>query len=662
MHQVTQRDTGLQLALEAHQHAFRHVQRHHAGGGAEGHQTRTCREADADREARVAVAAGTHGVGQQQTVEPRVDDAVTRTQRHATAVADEGRQLAVRLHVHRLGIGSGVTERLHHHVGREAQAGQILQLVAGHGASGVLAAHGRHARLAVGARTDALPLGQATGTTDHLLRQREALAGIDRCLGQAERGGRRQAQGLAGLGRERAADDQVDAAASLHLVQQHLALQGEVGNLLAVLLDAALVGEDVEHIAHLHLRDVHLDGQRPGVFLRVEEDGGDLAAQRDTAEALVGHVGDVLASGPDHAVGGRLAAGAGTHHVTHVGHQVPLLLQVLDELDGAALAVFLGLEGRVGAGVLQHGQVVQRDVRTAPGIGRGREVVGVGLAGHLEDRDGDLLGHLGTAGEPFGVCPALHHFLGLGIACLGLGGHVVEEVEHQQRLLQGVGGHTGHLGIVQQLDQRVDVVAPDHRAQQLGGLGSGDQPDLDVTMGDGSQEAGLDLGGIVHPRRHPVGEQIHQEFFFAGRRILDQLDQLGGLFGIQCQGRNAQRRALGNMLAILIQHGLLLRPSSIRNGYMGTIPRKPRHHAPPCPGTESAPPAATAVRPVDGTGAHDGPVQQEIALARPDRSRHPPEARMARRAPCPGLSGRLRPASGAPEAWTSLQPCYFCKC
>jgi hypothetical protein len=47
----------------------------------------------------------------------------------------------------------------------------------------------------------------------------------------------------------------------------------------------------------------------------------------------------------------------------------------------------------------------------------------------------------------------LHHFLGLGIAGLGLGGHVVEEVEHQQRLLQRVGGHASHFGVVQQLDQ-----------------------------------------------------------------------------------------------------------------------------------------------------------------------------------------------------------------
>jgi hypothetical protein len=90
VHQVAQRHARLHLALEAHQHRFGHVQRHHAGGGAEGHQARAGREADADREARVAVAAGAHGVGQQQAVEPAVDHAVARAQRHAAAVADEG--------------------------------------------------------------------------------------------------------------------------------------------------------------------------------------------------------------------------------------------------------------------------------------------------------------------------------------------------------------------------------------------------------------------------------------------------------------------------------------------------------------------------------------------------------------------------------------------
>ena len=39
MNQITQGDARLQFALEAHQHGLRHVQRHDAGGGSEGHQT-----------------------------------------------------------------------------------------------------------------------------------------------------------------------------------------------------------------------------------------------------------------------------------------------------------------------------------------------------------------------------------------------------------------------------------------------------------------------------------------------------------------------------------------------------------------------------------------------------------------------------------------------
>jgi heme exporter protein D len=43
--------------------------------------------------------------------------------------------------------------------------------------------------------------------------------------------------------------------------------------------------------------------------------------------------------------------------------------------------------------------------------------------------------------------------LALALPALALVGHVVEEVEHQQRLLQRVGSHASHFGVVQQLDQ-----------------------------------------------------------------------------------------------------------------------------------------------------------------------------------------------------------------
>ena len=73
-------------------------------------------------------------------------------------------------------------------------------------------------------------------------------------------------------------------------------------------------------------------------------------------------------------------------------------------------------------------------------------------------------------------------------------------------------------------------------------------------MRDGGQEAGLDLGGIVHAGWHAVRQQVQQEGIFAGRRGLDQLDQLGHLLGIQRQRRDAERGAFGGMLAVGLKH------------------------------------------------------------------------------------------------------------
>ena len=63
------------------------------------------------------ITAGTYGVGQQQTIEPRVDHAVARAQGHAAAAGDELGQFAVGLDVDRLGVGGGVAKGLHHQIG-----------------------------------------------------------------------------------------------------------------------------------------------------------------------------------------------------------------------------------------------------------------------------------------------------------------------------------------------------------------------------------------------------------------------------------------------------------------------------------------------------------------------------------------------------------------
>ena len=131
----------------------------------------------------------------------------------------------------------------------------------------------------------------------------------------------------------------------------------------------------------------------------------------------------------------------------------------------------------------------------------------------------------------------------------------MEGIEHQQGFLETFCGHGGHILIVEQVDQGLDVVAADHGAQQFGGLGLGDQSHLEVPVRDSGQEGGLDLGRIVHARGHAVGQQVHQEVFLTGRRVLDQLDQLGHLLGVQGQGRNAEGGAFGNMGSIGLQHG-----------------------------------------------------------------------------------------------------------
>ena len=125
-----------------------------------------------------------------------------------------------------------MAERLHHQVGAEAQTSEVLEFVAGHRTGGVLRTHRSHLRLAVRTRTHALPFGQATGATDHFLRQGEAPARIGRNLRQTEQGGRRQAQDFARLCSQAAADDQWNAAASANFIEQHL------GRLSAFLTEA----------------------------------------------------------------------------------------------------------------------------------------------------------------------------------------------------------------------------------------------------------------------------------------------------------------------------------------------------------------------------------------------------------------------------------------
>ena len=323
----------MQLPCELHQHRFGHVEWHGADGRGEGHQPRAGGEGDAQGEASVAVAAGAHGVGQEQAIEPAVDDAVAGAQGHATAGADEIGQLGVGLEIHGLGIGGGVAEALHHQIGAEAEAGQLLHLIAGHRPGGVLGAHGGHQRLTAGAGTHSR---QAAGLAHHLLGQGEALAGVGRGGRADEQLRGAQAQLGAHFVCQGAADQQGDAAAGAHLIGDRAGLELEVGHDLPGArfpggpLNRAGVGPDRDHIAGVQRGHVAFDRQGAGILGGVEEDRRDLAAQDHAAAALVGHMGDVGAGVPQHRVDGGFAGAAGAHHIAHIGHRIALGLELAD--------------------------------------------------------------------------------------------------------------------------------------------------------------------------------------------------------------------------------------------------------------------------------------------------------------------------------------------
>ena len=195
-----------------------------------------------------------------------------------------------------------------------------------------------------------------------------------------------------------------------------------------------------------------------------------------------------------------------------------LVLQRQDVLDRAALAVFFRHKRCVIALIFQHRQGVHGDVGTGGGIRRGRQIIGIGFAGHLEHGNRQRCRHFRLAGEPLSIGPALQHGLCIGIAGLGFFLHIVEGIEHQQGVLQCIGCGDTNFSIVQQLHQGRDVVATQHGAQQFGGAGASDQRVLLAAKCNRRQIRRLDLGGIVHAGRHAIDQQLKQKLSFTCRR------------------------------------------------------------------------------------------------------------------------------------------------
>mmetsp|Transcript_72110 Transcript_72110/g.201250 ORF Transcript_72110/g.201250 Transcript_72110/m.201250 type:complete len:364 (+) Transcript_72110:1710-2801(+) len=311
--------------------------------------------------------------------------------------------------------------------------------------------------------------------------------------------------------------------------------------------DLALVGVDVDNIAHVQLGDVvGDDGQSPCVLVGVEEDGRNRVADDDAAKLLVGNARVLVAHEPQDGVRGRLSGGAGADDVAHVGQRETLFLQLRDLLLAVVDTVAL---------VLEHGQGVQRDVWPRPGVLCGRQVVGVGLAGDLEDGERVLLRNLAAAREPLGVRPALHDLLGVGVAGLELFLDVELGVEHQDRVGELLGGDRRKGGVVESSDEGSNIVATDHLAQHLHCQLLADQRRRGLALGHRSKEGGLHVRGVVHARRHARREQLLGELRLRVAGPLEDLHALGRPLRAQDLRHDAHGGALGHVLLVLRLEG-----------------------------------------------------------------------------------------------------------
>ena len=201
---------------------------------------------------------------------------------------------------------------------------------------------------------------------------------------------------------------------------------------------------------------------------------------------------------------------------------------------------------------------MKRNVRTGPGILRRRKIVRVRFPGHLEDHHLDGFREILATGKPLGVGPGFEHRFRVRIAVLRPLGHIVEGVEHEQGVLE-LGSCLGCKGIViEQLHQGHDVVAAEHGAEQADRLFRADQRRAGFALGHIGQEGRLYIGRVIHPRGHALREQLEERRLFPGGGRLQELNQLGNLFGRQRLRGQPLLGTLCDMGAIRFEHGTLL--------------------------------------------------------------------------------------------------------
>ena len=266
------------------------------------------------------------------------------------------------------------------------------------------------------------------------------------------------------------------------------------------------------HIAGVHARHIALNRQRAGILGSVKEDRGDFSAQHNTAGAFVRQMGNVLPHIPLHRVDRRFTRGAGAHDVAHIGERQAFFFELGNRCQP------------IGHFINQHGLGVQRDIGTRPSFLRRREIIGIGFARNFKHDGLDLFRQRCTQGEPLGVGPGFEQGFGVDIARSEFFHHIVEGIENQHGMRQGLHRIRRQRGIVEQIDQRMHVVTAEHGAEHLHRVLAANQRRGDFALRDIGKKRGFHIGGFIHAGRHAVFQQTEQIIVFPWGRVFDQLN------------------------------------------------------------------------------------------------------------------------------------------
>src|SRR5690625_6969769 len=106
------------------------------------------------------------------------------------------------------------------------------------------------------------------------------------------------------------------------------------------------------------------------------------------------------------------------------------VLERLDLLDRPHLTGRLRIDAW--AWVSEHGERMQRNVGTTPGVRGRRQVISIGFTADFENCNSNAFRDLRAAGEPLAICPALQDFLSIRIALIGLFLDIMKGIKHQQ--------------------------------------------------------------------------------------------------------------------------------------------------------------------------------------------------------------------------------------